>query len=106
VAFFNRRKCRTCTRFVSPRDLIAGVCGICWKERAQPGGAAAAIAPFFTGEVLKCMECGAVIRGHGYMHWVKDAGQFAVFCIPCSERKFQTDEQHRNTEFAFRNKIQ
>ncbi|MGH9969278.1 MAG: hypothetical protein ACREBG_15960 [Pyrinomonadaceae bacterium] len=106
VPFVIRLRCRTCTRSVDPREAYLDICAYCWLQRSLNMRYGFNINEFSSPAGQCCYECHNLLGGIGYLHWVVDAKTFALYCIPCSDRKWATDGQYKGTEFAYAQKIQ
>lgn len=101
-----RSKCRTCPHSFAPNDMFLGICAYCWQDRSEKLRKALNTNDFSSNGVQRCYECHQPLGGVGYLHWVVDAKSFALYCIPCSDKKWANDGQYRGTKFAYAQKIQ
>ena len=97
------RKCKTCNRQLLHGDVIFGGCAYCFKKRFESG-----LSPQFEtdGYNYLCHECHEVIPFEGYIQWDVTSAMFILLCSRCSEHKEQLDAQFKNTEFAYRKRLQ
>jgi DNA-directed RNA polymerase subunit RPC12/RpoP len=103
MAFLNKQKCRGCQRFYPPSELVTRLCGRCWDDKHSAiHQSVQELTSFSNGETYKCMECGKTLGpgASGHLVWVRDAQRHALFCLDCSDRKFLTDSQYRETPFG------
>lgn len=99
-----RQKCANCSRTAQPDHLVAGLCPACLLNRADNFNKQFILSKLNTFD--ECYECHGQFHNGAYLHWDVGADCFALLCLPCGEKAIAKDEQYRNTEFAFANKVQ